>query len=71
MAKVKAKGPPKPQPGPAAAERVTVINLKGSQDLRDWLNGLSDRTMIPAAAITRAAWALWAKQNGHPAPPTS
>jgi hypothetical protein len=60
----------KPKTGAGAADRVTVINLKGSESLRAWLNGISDRTMIPASAITRAALALWAKQNGQPSPPS-
>lgn len=73
MAMAKAKGKPGSRkagrPKTVDHERVTVINLKGSPALRDWLAGLSDRTMIPAARITRAALALWAKSEGHPAPP--
>jgi hypothetical protein len=67
-----AKKKPVPEPEPvlyAAERRVTVINLKGNPELRDWLSGISEKTMIPAAAITRAALKLWAKENGHPAPP--
>jgi hypothetical protein len=65
-----AKKKPEPAPEPVGqVERVTVINLKGSPELRDWLSGISDKTLIPAAAITRAALKMWAKENGHPAPP--
>lgn len=70
MAKKKPVPVAAPEPEPdASGRRVTVINLKGSPELRDWLSGVSDETLIPAAAITRAALRLWAEKNGHPAPP--
>ncbi len=64
----KKKGPGRPATA-QAAERATVINLKGPESQRDWLAGISRKTMIPAAAITRAALAEWSKKNGHPPMP--
>jgi hypothetical protein len=58
----------KPQ-GPAAEERVAVVVLKGSPDYRDWLNGISQDSLIPVAAIVRDALAKWAKQRGYSEPP--
>ena len=46
--------------------RVTVINLKGTPEQREYVEKLSRKTMIPASRIVRAALDLWAKQNGHP-----
>lgn len=45
--------------------RVTVINLKGSQEQRDYMEALTRKTMIPASRIVRAAINEWAKRNGH------
>jgi hypothetical protein len=53
----------------AEGTRVSVIHLKGSQAFRRWLTKISEETLIPAASITRAALAKWAKDNGQPAPP--
>lgn len=49
--------------------RVTVINLKGTPEYRNWLSSMSKKTRIPASSITRIAYEEWAKKHGHPAPP--
>lgn len=62
------KGRPK-QPAKAEAAgdaRVTIINLKGTQDQADWLDAIHRKTFIPKTTIVRLALAAWAEQNGHP-----
>jgi hypothetical protein len=63
----------KKKPAAKTAVRVTpqasVINLKGTDDYREWLTGVSKKTHIAAAVIVRLALAEWAKKNGHAAPP--
>lgn len=54
---------------PAIGERITIINLKGSEEFRDWLAAMVEKTHIPASTITRLAYQEWAKRNGHPEPP--
>jgi hypothetical protein len=56
-------------PKPDDHGRVTVINLKGSMAMREWLAGVSAKTHIPASTIARLAFAEWAKRNRHSAPP--
>ena len=51
-------------------KQTSVINLKGSDDYRDWLSGVSKKTHIPAASIVRLALAEWAFTYGHKAPPS-
>lgn len=63
MAKKKASPTPDPD------DRVSVINLKGSRRYRDWLNGITEKTHIPAAAIVRLALKAWSKANKHHEPP--
>jgi hypothetical protein len=56
-------------PKPDDHGRVTVINLKGSMEMREWLSEVSKKTHIPASTITRLAFAEWAKRNKHRVPP--
>jgi hypothetical protein len=59
-----------PDPAPEMSGGfVSVINLKGTPALRDWLSTLSRATHIPAAAIVRLALAEWASKHGHASPP--
>ncbi len=51
------------------AERVTIMMLKGSPEYREWLSGLSKRTLIASTAIVRDALAKWARDRGSPEPP--
>jgi hypothetical protein len=60
----KTAAPPASEP-----ERPTVMNLKGTPEYADWLEGVHRKTYIPKAQIVRLALALWAEKNGHPAPP--
>lgn len=48
-----------------AAGRTTVLNLKGTQEQRLWVEGISRRTMIPVSQIVRAALDEWGRKNGH------
>lgn len=54
---------------PPAEERVAVVVLKGSPEYRDWLNGISQDSLIPVASIVRDALAKWANQRGYSEPP--
>jgi hypothetical protein len=60
----KKKAPPK-----AAVERVSVLNLKGSPEYREWLSTISKKSLIPVAAIIRDSVANWAEARGYPKPP--
>lgn len=51
------------------AARITIINLKGTEEFRDWLASVVEKSHIPASTITRLAYEAWAKQNGYPKPP--
>jgi hypothetical protein len=62
MAKKRAAQPT----GPDA--RVTVLNVKGSVQERDYLHQLSRSTGVSAAEIARRGIALWAKKRGYATP---
>ena len=64
MAKKKATVKTKP-----STTRLSVLNLKGSPDYRDWLNEISDQSLIPVTSIMRNAVAKWAKERGYREPP--
>lgn len=46
--------------------RVTLINLKGTPEQADWLEGTHRKTYLAKSTILRLALALWAQTNGHP-----
>jgi hypothetical protein len=54
---------------PAEDERVTLLNLKGSEAERNYLRSLSQITGVPASEIARRGMAMWAKKRGVLAPP--
>jgi hypothetical protein len=67
MAKKQAASAP---PAAVASDvRISVYNLKGSPEYRDWLNGLSKKSLINSSAIIRDALSRWAKERGYPDPP--
>jgi hypothetical protein len=68
MARPKAKRTGKPQPDPAE-ERPTIINLKGSPEYVEWLDGIHKKTHLQKSTIIRLALAEWAERHGHPSPP--
>jgi hypothetical protein len=57
-----------PQP---TDDRVIVVVLKDTEEYRDWVDGLSESTLIPVASIVRDALAKWAQERGLPSPPAS
>jgi hypothetical protein len=59
----------KPEPKPDPHGRVTIVNLKGSMEQREWLDHIARETMIPASRIVRAALSAWAKKRGYPPMP--
>ena len=62
----KKKTVPKPAP---SVERLSVLNLKGSPEYRDWLGTISKQSLIPVTTIVRDAVAKWAKERNYPSPP--
>lgn len=50
-----------PEPGP----RGTVLTIKGTDDWKDWLNGLSDHLRIPTSTIVDLALVRYAKEMGY------
>jgi hypothetical protein len=68
MAVLDAMGRKRKQTNPD--DRVAAIVLKDSPAYRDWVTGLSQATLIPAATIVRDALAKWAAERGLPAPPS-
>jgi hypothetical protein len=64
MAKKKAK--PKPKP---SLERLSVLNLKGSPEYREWLSEISYESRIAVSVIVRDAVAKWAEERGYSQPP--
>lgn len=52
-------------------ERITIINLKGTEDQAAWLEAIHRKTHIAKSVIMRLALDLWAQQNGHPPFPKS
>ena len=65
----KKKAPSKAGGRVASAERISVYNLKGSPEYRDWLNEISGHTLINTSVIIRDALAKWANERGLPSPP--
>jgi hypothetical protein len=64
MAKKKATVKPKP-----GVERLSVLNLKGSPEYREWLSGVSKKSLVPVATIVRDAVSKWAVERGYGPPP--
>jgi hypothetical protein len=62
------KGRPKTSTQADAGQdaRVTIINLKGTQEQSDWLEAVHRKTHIPKSVIVRLALTQWAERNGHP-----
>jgi len=63
---------PKPDPasdGPEKEDRVTVLNLKGTREYRDWLDRLSDFCHMPSSTLSDVALADHAKRVGFSEPP--
>jgi hypothetical protein len=46
--------------------QLSVINLKGSDEERDWFATAHKRTHIPKATIVRLALKSWAAEKGLP-----
>jgi hypothetical protein len=70
-AKRKAQPPAKGQAAVAPSARVTIINLKGTQEQADWLDAARRKTHISKSVIVRLGLGLWAEKSGLPPFPTS
>ncbi|WP_422928591.1 hypothetical protein [Singulisphaera sp. PoT] len=44
--------------------RLTIINLKGTQEQADWLEAVHKKTHIAKSVIVRLALSQWAATNG-------
>lgn len=73
MARPKRKAQPKAkaQAETPASARLTIINLKGTQEQADWLEAARRKTHISKSVIVRLGLALWGEQNGLPPFPLS
>jgi hypothetical protein len=61
----KKKTPTAPEKTPVSTQpQKSVINLKGTDEQREWMAKLSRKTHIPAATITRLALDMWGQANG-------
>lgn len=49
------------EPGP----RSTVLTIKGTDEWKGWLNGLSDHLRIPTSTIVDLALVRFAKESGY------
>jgi hypothetical protein len=47
----------------------SVLTLTGSKEYREWLDKLSEETLIPPTAIARDALRKWAEDRGFVTPP--
>jgi hypothetical protein len=55
---------------PAPVRRGTVLTIKGTEEWKEWLSGLSDHLRIPTSTIVDLALVQFAKSEGYePAPP--
>jgi hypothetical protein len=52
-----------------SAERLSVLNLKGSPEYKNWLALISKQSLIPTTVIVRDALAKWSRDRGYPEPP--
>ena len=70
MARPNAKKTKAAAPPPASEpERETIVNMKGSPEYSDWLEGIHRKTHMPKVQVFRLAIAEWAERHGHPSPP--
>ena len=66
MARPKGRPKAKGRAAPAPSARLTIINLKGTQEQADWLEAARRKTHISKSVIVRLGLSLWAEQNGLP-----
>jgi hypothetical protein len=66
MAKRQAEIPPPVESDKDA--RVTILNLKGTREYKEWFDDLSDFSHMPTATLSDVAVAEYAKQVGFPKP---
>lgn len=58
------------QPGEPGPRRSVVLTIKGADEWKEWLNGLSDHLRIPTSTIVDLALVRYAKEVGYEkAPP--
>lgn len=67
MAKARAitKASQAPEAPPAPVRRGTVLTIKGTEEWKGWLGGLSDHLRIPTSTIVDLALVKFAKENGY------
>jgi hypothetical protein len=64
MAKKRATATGKSQASDSV-RRTTVVTIKGTDEWKDWLNGLSDHLRIPTSTVVDLALVLYARENGY------
>ncbi len=60
---------PAPVPEPDEPGRVGILNLKGSEEFRAWLERFHRATYIPKLKMVRLGLALLAAEQGFEPPP--
>ena len=60
----KRKAVPPPDVQPEKDNRVTVLNLKGTREYKQWLDELSEFSHMPTSTLFDVSIADWAKRQG-------
>lgn len=66
MARPKGRPKGKKAVDASQAQRITIINLKGSREQAEWLEAIHRKTHIARSVIVRLALDFWAGKHGHP-----
>jgi hypothetical protein len=68
MAKKKVTKAKPTEPEPPLGPRRTVLTIKGTDEWREWLEGLSDFLRTPTSTIVDHALVRYAKEMGYQQP---
>lgn len=53
------------QPTPEPGVRKVVFQMKGSEEWKDWLDGLAKQLRMPSSAVVDNALVMYAKAQGY------
>jgi hypothetical protein len=57
----------KPKQAPEPGSRRVVFQMKGTEEWKEWLDGLSKRLRMPSSAVVDNALVMYAKAQGYEA----
>ena len=66
MSRKKTQSIPESSPSQSRQTQPSIINLKGTDAEREWLEAVHRKTMIPKAMLTRLAYRALAQSRGLP-----